>query len=128
MFLLKTQANLIFVPIRYFFSVFIGSSALACYHMHFCDARTDQWPSSVAHPAMESHVLIPNDLVLSVRATSDSASTIARLLEPVLTVTAACDLAKGTRLHPAQGSVRCARLEVYSSLPTNDVSKRMEGI
>ena len=70
---------------------------------------------------MESHVLMPEALSLSVQRPSPSMS-VARMLESTVAVVAAQEVAKGTRLAPATGTVRIGRLDVYSTLQDNDVS------
>ena len=69
---------------------------------------------------MESLVLIHEDLVLGLRPSSASPS-LARLLEPEVGVFTIVGVPKGTRFYPAQGTVRAGRLDIYSTLPENDV-------
>ena len=69
---------------------------------------------------MESLVLIPEDFVLGLRPSSSSPS-LARLLEPEVGVFTRVGVAKGTRFYPAQGTVRTGRLDIYSTLPEDDV-------
>ena len=47
---------------------------------------------------------------------------VAKLLEQQVTVVSNVELPKGVQIHPAQGTVRCGKLEIYSTLPDNDVS------
>jgi sensor domain CHASE-containing protein len=76
---------------------------------------------------MESHVLIPEELSLSVRSPSGCSSpSVARLLEQRVAVVAARDIARGTRFGPAQGTIRIGRIDVYSTLQDNDVSIRKD--
>ena len=72
---------------------------------------------------METNVLIPRELALKVCEVA-TFSSVAKLLEHQVSVVTKVDLPKGVRIHPAQGTVRCGRLDVYSSLPSNDVSCR----
>ncbi len=75
---------------------------------------------------METHVLLPRELCLTSPDLSCSSPSVARLLEQRVGVTVGTGadggVAKGTRFHPAQGTVRCGRIEVYSTLPLDDVS------
>ena len=76
---------------------------------------------------MESHVLIPSELDLLARvpplnSSSTSPFLVSRLLETEVAVVAARAIPSGAALGPAQGTVRWGRLEVYSTLPKEDVS------
>ncbi len=75
---------------------------------------------------MESHVLLPRDLSLVSLPTSDCSSpSVARLLEQRVGVAAGeGGVEAGRRFHPAQGTVRCGRMEVYSALQQDDVSEQ----
>ena len=73
---------------------------------------------------METHVLIPPEFMLRVRPSSLQCSSpaVAKLLEQQVAVVSTVELPKGLNIHPAQGTVRCGKLEIYSMLPENDVS------
>ena len=72
---------------------------------------------------METHVLIPPEFLLKVRPSSQCSSPqVAKFLEQQVTVVSTVELPKGLQIHPAQGTVRCGKLEIYSTLPENDVS------
>ncbi len=72
---------------------------------------------------METNVLIPKELALRVSDSSQVTSpSVARLLEHQVTVVTKVTLPKGLRIHPAQGTVRCGKLDVYSTLTSEDVS------
>ena len=72
---------------------------------------------------METHVLIPPEFKLKVRPSSQCSSpAVAKLLEQQVTVVSNVELPKGVQIHPAQGTVRCGKLDIYSTLPENDVS------
>ena len=72
---------------------------------------------------METHVLIPPEFQLKVRPSSQCSSpSVAKLLEQQVTVVSNVELPKGVQIHPAQGTVRCGKLDIYSTLPENDVS------
>ena len=75
---------------------------------------------------MESHVLIPSELDLLARVpplnSTSSPFLVSRLLETEVAVVAARAIPSGAALGPAQGTVRWGRLEVYSTLPKEDVS------
>ena len=75
-------------------------------------------------PAMESHVLLPRALcLLPAPAPGCSSASVARLLEHRVGVAAMSSrLEPGARLGAAEGTVRCGRIEVYSTLQENDVS------
>ena len=70
---------------------------------------------------METHVLIPRELTLKVRPNTQSPS-IAKLLEPRVSIISTVELPKGLKIHPAQGTVRCGKLELYSMFGQKDVS------
>ena len=72
---------------------------------------------------MESHVLMPEALSLSVQRPTNSMS-VARMLEQTVTVVAAQSVPKGTRFAPTSGTVRIGRLDVYSTLQDSDVSQK----
>ena len=69
---------------------------------------------------METYVLIPPELRLKVRPNLQSPS-IAKLLEPCVSIVSTVDLPKGLKLHPAQGTVRCGKLELYSTFEEREV-------
>ena len=72
---------------------------------------------------METHVLIPHPLILKVRPSANCSSpSIAKLLEQQVSVTSTVELPKGWQIHPAQGTLRCGKLEVYSTLNDDNVS------
>ena len=71
---------------------------------------------------MECHVLLPEELMLRPLGGCSSPS-VARLLEQQVGVVAKSTISKGSRFHPVQGTVRCGRLEVYSTLSQDDVSQ-----
>ena len=72
---------------------------------------------------METHVLIPPEFKLKVSSSSNCSSpAVAKLLEQQVTVVSNVELPKGVQIHPAQGTVRCGKLDIYSTLPENDVS------
>ena len=48
--------------------------------------------------------------------------SIAKLLEPCVSIVSTVDLPKGLKLHPAQGTVRCGKLELYSTFEEREVS------
>ena len=81
----------------------------------------------LAHPSyrriikMETHVLIPPEFMLKVRPSSQSPA-VAKLLEQQVSVISCVPLAKGVQIHPLQGTVRCGKLDIYSTLAENDVS------
>ena len=79
---------------------------------------------------MDCHVLLPIDLVLSVRSSASDCSSpsVARFLEQKVGVTNGRSgkgrvIGKGEELTAGQGTVRFGRLEVYSTLAENDVSE-----
>ena len=68
-------------------------------------------------------MLIPPEFKLKVRPSSQCSSpAVAKLLEQQVTVVSNVELPKGVQIHPAQGTVRCGKLDIYSTLPENDVS------
>ena len=68
-------------------------------------------------------MLIPPEFKLKVRPSSQCSSpSVAKLLEQQVTVVSNVELPKGVQIHPAQGTVRCGKLDIYSTLPENDVS------
>ena len=69
---------------------------------------------------METHVLIPPELMLKVRPSSQSPA-VAKLLEQHVTVVANVELPKGRLIYPTQGTVRCGKLDIYSTLSGSDV-------
>ena len=75
---------------------------------------------------METHVLLPPELILSVRPKSEDCTSpvVARFLEQSVTVVTRIRLEKGFQIHPApiNSTVRSGKLDIYSTLPTNDVS------
>ena len=75
---------------------------------------------------METHVLLPPELILSVRPKSEDCTSpvVARFLEQSVTVVTRTRLEKGFQIHPApiNSTVRSGKLDIYSTLPTNDVS------
>ena len=72
---------------------------------------------------METHVLIPPEFMLKVKPNLQCSSpAVAKLLEQQVAVVSTVELPKGLQIHPAQGTVRCGKLEIYSTLPENDVS------
>ena len=77
---------------------------------------------------METHVLIPRELRLKVRPNSQIGSaslgfqSISKLLEHQVSVISTVVLPKGLRIHPAQGTVRCGKLEMYSLIQDCEVS------
>ena len=75
---------------------------------------------------METHVLLPPELVLSLRPKSEDCTSpvVARFLEQSVTVTTRSRLEKGFQIHPApiNSTVRSGKLDIYSTLPANDVS------
>ncbi|TRY78421.1 hypothetical protein TCAL_01679 [Tigriopus californicus] len=73
---------------------------------------------------MESRVLLPEDLVLSVRINHDCSSSVARLLEQTVGVVARVNLSQGTRFYPLQGTIRVGKLDIYSSLSNEDDLER----
>ena len=79
---------------------------------------------------METHVLLPPELILSVRPKSDDCTSpvVARFLEQSVTVVTRTRLEKGFQIHPApiNSTVRSGKLDIYSTLPTNDVSNSDE--
>ncbi len=74
-------------------------------------------------------MLLPPELSLtsSLASSSDCSSpSVARLLEQRVGVAAGpAGLSEGARLHPATGTVRCGRIEVYSTLQEDDVSETL---
>ena len=76
---------------------------------------------------METHVLMPPELVLSVRPTPEDCSSpaVARFLEQSVMVTTRIRLEKGLQLQPASpgATVRSGKLDVYSTIPSHDVSE-----
>jgi hypothetical protein len=79
---------------------------------------------------MECHVLMPRELELVVRRPSGGFHEVGRLLEPSVGVAARVGVSKGDRFTPVGGtgvqstcSVRCARVEIYSQLGSEDVSE-----
>ena len=79
---------------------------------------------------METHVLLPPELILSVRPKSEDCTSpvVARFLEQSVTVVTRIRLEKGFQIHPApiNSTVRSGKLDIYSTLPTNDVSNSNE--
>lgn len=72
---------------------------------------------------METHVLIPHPLILKVRPSANCSSpSVAKLLEQQVSVTTTLQIPKGWQIHPAQGTLRCGKLEVYSTLNHDNVS------
>ena len=75
---------------------------------------------------METHVLMPPELILSVRTKPEDCSSpaVARFLEQSVTVLTRVRLEKGFQLHPAPSgaTVRSAKLDIYSTIPAHDVS------
>ena len=72
---------------------------------------------------METHVLIPHPLILKVRPSANCSSpSVAKLLEQQVSVTTTVEIPKGWQIHPAQGTLRCGKLEVYSTINDNNVS------
>ena len=72
---------------------------------------------------METHVLIPHPLILKVRPSANCSSpSVAKLLEQQVSVTTTLQIPKGWQIHPAQGTLRCGKLEVYSTLNDDNVS------
>ena len=72
---------------------------------------------------METHVLIPRELRLKVRPNTQAASpSIAKLLEHKVSIISTVELPKGLKIHPAQGTVRCGKLELYSTFEESEVS------
>ena len=75
---------------------------------------------------METHVLLPPELILSIRPKSEDCTSpvVARFLEQSVTVVTRTRLEKGFQIHPApiNSTVRSGKLDIYSTLPTNDVS------
>ena len=47
---------------------------------------------------------------------------VAKLLEQQVSVTTTLQIPKGWQIHPAQGTLRCGKLEVYSTLNHDNVS------
>ena len=76
---------------------------------------------------METHVLLPPELVLSLRPKSEDCTSpvVARFLEQSVTIVTRTQLEKGFQMHPApiNATVRSDKLDIYSTLPPNDVSK-----
>ena len=72
---------------------------------------------------METHVLIPPEFKLKVRPSSQCSSpSVAKLLEQQVTVVSNVELPKGVQIHPAQGTIRCGKLDIFSTFPETDVS------
>ena len=73
---------------------------------------------------METHVLIPNELILKVRPSANCSSpSVAKLLEQQVSVTCSVALPKGLKIFPTHGTLRCGKLEVYSTLNAANVSQ-----
>lgn len=70
---------------------------------------------------METHVLMPPEFMLKVSIKCSSPS-VAKLLEQQVTVFSNVELPKGLEIYPTQGTVRCGKLEIYSTLSEYDVS------
>ena len=78
---------------------------------------------------METHVLIPNELILKVRPSANCSSpSVAKLLEQQVSVTCTVALPKGWQIHPMQGTLRCGKLEVYSTLKDENVSHKFHRV
>ena len=79
---------------------------------------------------METHVLLPPELLLSVRPKSEDCTSpvVARFLEQSVTIVTRTRLEKGYQMHPAplNATVRSDKLDIYSTLPRNDVSKQFK--
>ena len=73
---------------------------------------------------METHVLIPAELILKVKPSNFQCSSplVAKFLEQKISVVTKVALPKGLQIYPTQGSVRCGNLEIYSTLGSDDVS------
>ena len=75
---------------------------------------------------METNVLMPQELILSVRPKSEDCTSpvVARFLEQSVTVVTRVRLEKGFQIHPAPSgaTLRSGKLDIYSTLPTHDVS------
>lgn len=72
---------------------------------------------------MECHVLIPDSLMLMPRPLSGCSSpSVARLLEQEIMVGTRVPIPKGTKFHSLEGTVKFGKLDVYSTLPEDDVS------
>lgn len=67
---------------------------------------------------METQVLIPQEFSLVLTAPGGKKSH-----EQVASVFSSARIQQGTVLHPFQGTVRTDKLEIYSYLDENDVSK-----
>ena len=81
---------------------------------------------------METHVLMPPELVLSLKPKPEDCSSpaVARFLEQSVTVVTRVRLEKGFQLHPAPpgATVRSGKLDIYSTLPVHDVSTKYQDI
>ena len=81
---------------------------------------------------METHVLMPPELVLSLNSKPEDCTSpaVARFLEQSVTVVTRVRLEKGFQLHPAPpgATVRSGKLDIYSTLPVHDVSTKQQYI